>query len=115
MTVHRWRCRNCNTRIDAPGTLPCPVCGLIMTKDWTAIQIRPTPAFQPHFNHAVGKYVSNSREFDEALRRGSEAQNTTYSRIDPGDYPDPPYATEAIEASERARFNPELSKSKIIT
>jgi hypothetical protein len=62
------------------------------------------PAFRPHFNHAVGRYVSSSRDFDEALARGAEEQNTSYSRLDPGDYESitPDSDTEAIESSRRA-------------
>ncbi|HXA31504.1 MAG TPA: hypothetical protein VNV87_04535 [Acidimicrobiales bacterium] len=61
------------------------------------------PAFRPHFNHSVGKYVSTSRDFDEALRRGAEEQNSSYSRIDPGDYASltPSTDTEIIETQAR--------------
>lgn len=29
-------------------------------------------AFQPHFNHSVGKYVRSMREFKDALNQGSD-------------------------------------------
>lgn len=61
----------------------------------------------PHFNHAVGEFVSNARQFDDALKRKAE-QNTirtgaehSYVRVDPGDVPRPTEATEAFEAREK--------------
>lgn len=119
MTVYSFICKNCGVLIDAPGELPCPVCGLIMKKNWRAVQLRGAPAFQPHFNHAVGRYVSSSRDFDEALRRGAEEQNTTYNRIDPGDYKsiEPTTHTEALEVSAKVKRDRGLTpppKSKII-
>lgn len=105
MTVYAFICRNCRVTIDAPGELPCPVCGVVMKKDWGQVQLRGAPAFQPHFNHSVGRFVTSSRDFDEALRRGAEEQNTTYARIDPGDYRsiEPTKETEALELSARIR------------
>jgi hypothetical protein len=107
MTVYQFICKNHEPPIviDAPGALPCPACGVVMGKNWSSVQLRGAPAFQPHFNHSVGRYVSSSRDFDEALRRGGEDQNTTYQRIDPGDYGSitPHTDTEAIEISARTR------------
>ena len=107
MTVYEFICKNHEPPIyiEAPGALPCPACGVVMKKNWACVQLRGAPAFQPHFNHAVGRYVSSSRDFDEALRRGGEDQNTTLTRIDPGDYASitPSTDTEAIETSARIR------------
>lgn len=67
-----------------------------------------TPAFHPHFNHAVGEYVSNDAQFRDALKRGSE-RNTLATGMDhdyephyPGDIPAPTSDTEILET--RARF-----------
>jgi hypothetical protein len=67
------------------------------------VQIRSTPAFQPHFNHSVGRYVSSSRDFDEALHVGAEEANSSYTRIDPGDFASitPDRDTEIIETQAR--------------
>jgi len=59
-----------------------------LRRDYSSVQIG-RPAFQPHFNHAVGAYVRSDREFNDLLRsRGDEAQ-TVYTRVDPGDVPQP--------------------------
>jgi hypothetical protein len=39
------------------------------------VQFRATPAFQPHFNHSVGQFVSTDREYRDALKRCAEDQS----------------------------------------
>lgn len=75
-----------------------------MVRDYSTVTLRP-PVFQPHFNHAVGRHVETSRDFDEALKRGAEEQNTSYTRIDPCDYASitPTKDTEIIETQARTR------------
>lgn len=49
------------------------------------------PTFQPHYNHAVGKFVRSQREFDDALKRASHSASErtgihhNYEPIHPSD------------------------------
>lgn len=59
------------------------------------VEIAPTPAFQPHYNHSVGAYVNNQREYEDKLKYhadyNSEATGITHTyepRL-PGDVPLP--------------------------
>jgi len=61
------------------------------------VQLAPSRAFQPHYNHAVGQYVSTDSEFRDALKRCSD-RSTAETGIPhdfqpryPGDIPAPPY------------------------
>ncbi len=75
-----------------------------MIRDYRTVNLH-VPVFKEHFNHAVGRRVTSSADFDEALKRGAESQNTTYTRIDPGDFESitPASDTESIETQARAR------------
>lgn len=55
------------------------------------LSIRPTSAFQPHYNYCVGQYVNTESEFKNTLRRRAE-ENTiatgtehTYEMRDPAE------------------------------
>lgn len=67
-------------------------------------------AFRPHFNHAVGGYVTSSREFDNLLKLKAEQAGTTYTRVDPGDVPQPTHDTEVLDTQAKTihdkRINP---------
>lgn len=60
-----------------------------MRRDFHSVSV--LPAFQGHFNHSVGAYVSSMREFKDHLKRGSEAQSLrtgvdhNYVPVDPGE------------------------------
>ena len=106
-------------RADSPEMPNCRRCGAAMVRDYMSVNLRGRSAFQPHYNFAVGKHVETSKEFDEALRRGAEEQNTTYTRIDPGDYASitPTGDTQSIEDQNRAQRDRGLvppSKTKVI-
>lgn len=58
-------------------------------------------SFRPHFNHAVGSYVSTSREFDEQLKLAGERTGNVYTRVDPGDVPQPSHDTDILETQAR--------------
>lgn len=42
------------------------------------IQLRPTTAFQPHYNYSVGHYVNSEREFRDILNREAD-HNSLYT------------------------------------
>ena len=64
---------------------------------YKTVQVAATPAMQPHFNHAVGDYVTSDRDFREALKRAGErnslatGMNHEYEPRYPGDLPEPPH------------------------
>ena len=89
--MYAYKCRSCGARFDSPSRslTSCPEClGRDLGRDYSSVQFGPS-AFQPHFNHAVGAYVSSSQEFDDMLKVRSEEAGSTISRIDPGDMPRP--------------------------
>ena len=97
--------------------MPCP-CGGVLRRDFH-FQLGST-GLKPHFNHAVGKYVRNDREFNDALKRRAEENSIAtgitheYSRLDPGDAPSPRDATEAIEARNKVlRDNPHINPATL--
>lgn len=42
-----------------------------MRRDYSTVSF--SRSFQPHFNHSVGKFVNNKREFSDELKRASES------------------------------------------
>ena len=100
MPLYSWTCSSCGRAVDLPtreAGQTCP-CGSTLRRDYSNVRFG-RPAFQPHFNHAVGQYVSTDREFRDALKRGGEAAESTYEPIYPGDRPAPDH--EIIETSNR--------------
>lgn len=62
---------------------PCPTCGALMDKDWGQM-VPAIHAFQGHFSQALGCYVGNKQQQDDACSRIEEK---TGSRPIPiGDY-----------------------------
>lgn len=66
-----------------------------------------------HFNHSVGEWVSNRRQFYDALKRKSDEQSIRrgqtidYQPLDPSDMSDPSahgVTDEGLEETHRARF-----------
>jgi hypothetical protein len=91
MTVYAYKCRVCGEQFDSTSrsVTSCPNClGRDVGRDYSTVQIG-AQVFKPHYNHAVGSYVSSSREFDNMLKIRGEEAGTTYARIDPGDMPRP--------------------------
>lgn len=82
-----YKCNVCGARFDSTSRFinQCPEClNTSVSRDYTSVQIG-VRAFQPHFNHAVGEYVTSSRHFDDLLSAKAEEQQSYYTRIDPGD------------------------------
>jgi hypothetical protein len=76
---------------------------------YKTIGISATPAFQPHFNWSVGKYVNSDREFKDELSRASERASEGLG-IDhdfqpryPGERTEVPYANSDEVLNTRAR------------
>lgn len=108
--IYAYRCRSCGLAFDSntrDDPYPCHVCGGLIKRDYSTVQLS-TPTFKPHFNHAVGQYVSNTRQFSDALKVTSDMNSEAtgmdhhYVRVDPGDVPRPDTATEAFEV--RSKF-----------
>lgn len=86
MTIFAYLCRECYTQFDSTERherLPCPSCGTSSGRDFSSVSFSRT--FTPHYNYAVGKYVTSSRDFDEKLKIAGEEAGTSYSRVDPGE------------------------------
>ncbi len=69
------------------------------------------PTFEPHFNHAVGRYVTSDRDFRDALKQCAE-RNSVATGMDhnyepryPSDMRQVPYpeADEVLETCDRPR------------
>jgi DNA-directed RNA polymerase subunit RPC12/RpoP len=95
MTQYNYRCNRCKqlfateTRADATT---CPLClGQAIRK----FSFNVSSGMQEHWNNAVGQYVSNRQEMDDALKRQSEEVSARtgvdheYVRVDPADMRDP--------------------------
>lgn len=84
-----------------PGCFGCKV---------KTIQLRPTTAFQPHFNYSVGSYVETEQQFRDTLKRRAEANTIAtgtehnYEMRDPGDLRDTPYPDHDDILNTRARI-----------
>jgi hypothetical protein len=48
------------------------------------VQLSP-PAFQAHYSYTVGRYVTNWKDFNDALKRCGEAAGADYAPIHPAD------------------------------
>lgn len=89
--IYVYRCRECQTVIELPtraDSVNCPNCFTRAGRDYSSVQFSPD-SVKPHFNHAVGQYVTSSRDFDEKLHVAGQEAGTVYSRVDPGDMPSP--------------------------
>lgn len=94
MTQYNYRCRGCNrlfasdTRADA---VQCPDCQGEAPRKFT---FYTSTSMREHWNNAVGQYVSNRQEMDDALKRQSEAASVRtgidheFVRVDPSDMRD---------------------------
>jgi hypothetical protein len=95
MAQYQYRCGQCKrlfaceTRADATT---CPDClGPAVRK----FSFNTSSSMKEHWNNAVGQYVSNRQEMDDALKRQSEAASVRtgvdheFVRVDPGDMADP--------------------------
>lgn len=79
-----------------------------LRRDYSTVQVGRF--FQPHYNHAVGAYVRSNREFNDLLRSRGDALETVYTRVDPGDVPQPTTDDAILETQARTirdkRINP---------
>lgn len=76
MPKYDYVCRSCGAK-DEKAFLtepyPCPCGGL--KKRHFGFQVGRS--FTPHFNHSVGRYVSNERQFKDALSQASDHASET--------------------------------------
>lgn len=101
MTVYAFRCKDCGTRADAETRDPIPCsCGALMKRDWGSVQLS-VPTFKPHFNHAVGEYVTSNAHFNDMLKLKGEKAGSNFVRVDPGDMAEPTKGTEIFETRDK--------------
>lgn len=107
MPLYEYACRNCGhseDRLQRDLSLQCPECDRPLYRQWG---FAVKEAFQPHFNYSVGQYVSTKAEFKDALKKGGDAHNTTYSMIEHGDLP---RTEHGMEETNRHNHNTKVGK-----
>jgi putative FmdB family regulatory protein len=103
MTIYAYKCRTCGEYFDSQSRslTSCPRClGRDLGRDYSTVQLS-VGAFRPHYNHAVGAYVSSSQHFDDLLKVRAEEAGTTFVRTDPGDVPRPTVDDQAFDTQAR--------------
>lgn len=119
MTVYEYRCRGCGVVRESElrdDNQPCS-CGELSRRVYG---FRQAAGLQPHFNHAVGRYVTNNRDFNDALKERSEVQSlrtgidSNYVRVDPGDMAEPTKDTEIFETRDRMIRDNNIDVSKLV-
>lgn len=76
MPIYAFRCRECGRTSESirRDVLPCN-CGGVLRRDFRFAFKPPTPA---HFNHSVGAYVTNDRDFRDKLKEKSEEASARF-------------------------------------
>lgn len=72
MPIYQFRCRECGSSketVNQPSPFPCS-CGSLYKRVYSFTPMKP---MEGHFNHSLGKYVSNEREYRDGLKAASEA------------------------------------------
>lgn len=75
MALYEWKCKRCGTISTSMvyGEKPdCQLCG--NTVEQRIYSFFAPVSFQPHWNSAVGAYVTSQRDFDDKLKALGEAQ-----------------------------------------
>jgi hypothetical protein len=73
MPEYQYKCESCRvvfTTLSRTEIPPCPVCGYKSQRDYSTFQARPS--MPEHFNHAIGRPVTNMRDLRDALKRQSD-------------------------------------------
>jgi len=114
--MYAHRCVICGARIDSSSRelVACPECGsTAVRRDYTSVQIACRP-FRPHFNHAVGAYVTSARQFDDLLKTRGDEAGATYTRLDPGDVAPPTDSTDILETQARIIHDTGIDPSSLV-
>lgn len=77
MANYAYKCPSCSANYtlvasitdDLPEYRPCPRCG--HDKSTRSYQFNHAPSFREHWNHSLGAYVNNNKEFEDGLKRQS--------------------------------------------
>lgn len=76
MPIYEWSCQSCGSTIETLSREPRPcICGDTMRRRFSFSVKLPTPG---HFNHSVGRYVSNDAEFRDALKQKSDEHSARF-------------------------------------
>jgi putative FmdB family regulatory protein len=95
MSLYNYRCRKCNQLFATETRADATTCPLCLGKAVRKFSFNVSTGMREHWNTAVGQYVSNRQEMDDALKRQSEAASLRtgvdheYVRVDPVDMRDP--------------------------
>lgn len=112
--IYAYKCRVCGARVESTSRslTTCPECLSSLGRDYSSVQIG-VRAFKPHYNHAVGSFVSSSKDFDQQLRIKAEQAGSSYTRVDPGDAPTPSTDTEILETQMRTITDRQINPSTL--
>lgn len=77
MANYQYRCPSCRSvytlegsiHDDMPEMRPCPRCNFNGSK--RDFSFNHTPSMPEHFNHSLGRFVSNNRQFEDGLKQQS--------------------------------------------
>lgn len=120
MPLYSWKCKSCGRDYDLPRRElvdgdKCN-CGGELRRNYATVQLNGRPAFQPHFNHAVGQWVESKSQFESELKRGAEkAGSNEYVPIYPGDIPRPTKDDHVFDDTARKLHDSGQVKSKTKT
>jgi len=118
MALYGYRCSHCGYEADSlirDDELFCISCHVSLKRDY---RFNVQPGFQEHFNTSTGRYVSNRSEFNDQLRRASDA-HTEYTGIEHNFKPVDPYDHAAFGLSDddvadgRETFNRAITDGKV--
>lgn len=108
MPLYEFMCRTCGNRDTTMEQLQtlgeCPECGVgEMKRKYSFAQ---KPMMQEHFNHTVGKRISDMKQFKDELKRGDEHYHS-YTGIErrsaPIDFRDVKVTSEGLDSTNRER------------
>lgn len=76
MPIYELRCLECGAEIESWAPITVGKSSTSCSCGGLARRVYTPPAmvngFQAHFNHSIGRFVNNEREFRDALKQGSE-------------------------------------------
>ena len=94
MSLYNYRCNQCKQLFATETRADATTCPLCLGRAIRKFTFYTASSMQEHFNTAVGEYVSNRQQMDDALKRQSEQASLRtgvdheYVRVDPSDMRD---------------------------
>jgi DNA-directed RNA polymerase subunit RPC12/RpoP len=94
MVEYAYRCTVCGKPHGSQSRSPhpCPFCGASARRLWS---FNARPSMPDHFNHSLGRYVTNQRDLGDGFKRASDEASErmgiehNFQPIDRADMADP--------------------------